>query len=100
MKKSMKDLLLVIICANSGRYSWYQLNRELEWRGIRENRCAGDIVDGLIKDGLVVELTENDRPGLPIYYITDKGRDWAHEIVDKYGLDSFKITKQNPEDYE
>lgn len=100
-KKPLKNLLLVLICAHDGEYTWYQLERELEWRGLAGKAKAGDVADILLKDSFITqEIKSNRGPALPVYHITDNGREKARELVDQYGLESFKIKKQNPDDYE
>ena len=100
-KKSIKELLLVLVCAHDGKYTWYQLERELEWRGLAGKVKTSDITDVLEKDLLITKKIKSNRgPALPVYNITDSGRAKARELVDQYGLECFKIKKQNPDDYE
>ncbi len=99
-KKSLKNLLLVLICAHDGEYTWYQLARELEWRGLI-GWSVVQLVNFLIEANLIIQkIDPKISKDTPVYFITDDGRAKARELVDQYGLESFKIKKQNPEDYE
>ncbi len=100
-KKSIKNLILVLICAHDGEYTWYQLERELEWRGLAGKARAGDIAELLLRESFITQEIKTEMgAGLPVYHITDSGRKKAKEVVELYGLESFKIKKQNPNDYE
>lgn len=99
-KKSLKNLLLVLICAHNGEYTWYQLARELEWRGLR-GWSVVRLTNFLIEANLIIQkIDPKFSKDTPVYFITDDGRKKARELVDQYGLESFKIKKQNPDDYE
>ncbi len=99
-KKSLKNLLLVLICAHDGEYTWYQLARELEWRGLI-GWSVVQLANFLIEANLIIQkIDPKISKDTPVYFITDDGRAKARELVDQYGLESFKIKKQNPEDYE
>jgi len=100
-KKSIKELLLVLICAHNGEYTWYQLARELEWRGLLGKGSVVQLADSLTETNLITQqIDPNISKDTPVYFITDDGRAKARELVEQYGLDSFKIKKQNPDDYE
>jgi DNA-binding PadR family transcriptional regulator len=99
-KKSLKNLLLVLICAHDGEYTWYQLERELEWRGLGGKVMAGTIANKLVAESLVTKEIHLDKgPGLPVYRITAIGREKAKELVRQYGINSFEIKRQDPNDY-
>lgn len=99
-KKSIKELLLVLVCAHNGEYTWYQLARELEWRGLI-GWSVVQLANFLIEANLIIQkIDPKISKDTPVYFITDDGRAKARELVDQYGLESFKIKKQNPEDYE
>lgn len=99
-KKSLKNLLLVLICAHDGEYTWYQLARELEWRGLI-GWSVVQLVNFLIEANLIIQkIDPKISKDTPVYFITDDGRTKARELVDQYGLESFRIKKQNLDDYE
>ena len=100
-KKSIKELLLVLVCAHNGEYTWYQLARELEWRGLIGKWSVVQLADFLIEANLIKEKKDPKiSKDTPVYLITDDGRAKARELVHQHGLDCFKIKKQNPDDYE
>jgi len=99
-KKSIKELLLILVCAHNGEYTWYQLARELEWRGLI-GWSVVQLANFLIEANLIIQkIDPKISKDTPVYFITDDGRAKARELVDQYGLESFKIKKQNPDDYE
>ncbi len=99
-KKSIKDLLLVLVCAHNGEYTWYQLARELEWRGLSGMGSVVKLANLLIDEALVTQKMQvTVSKDTPVYFVTDRGREKAKDLVEQYGLDSFKIKKQNPDDY-
>ncbi len=99
-KKSIKELLLVLVCAHNGEYTWYQLARELEWRGLI-GWSVVKLINFLIEANLIIQkIDPKISKDTPVYFITDDGRAKARELVDQYGLESFRIKKQNPDDYE
>ncbi len=101
MKKSYKHLILVLIYRSGGKWTWYQLERDLEWRGIKGKIRVVDIVDELRSEGLVVK-NENPKlgPGMPYYAVTDDGLNFVKELIDQFGTEAFELKKESREDYE
>ncbi|MDX2037241.1 MAG: hypothetical protein SFX72_11370 [Isosphaeraceae bacterium] len=64
--------ILDLIEANSGRYSWYQLDRCLSESGVEHAGQLMPLLRGLIADGLI-ETASGPNPAQPVYAITDAG---------------------------
>lgn len=100
-RKLYKDLILVLIFQTKGKWSWYQLERELEWRGIAGKVKVTEVVNQLVADNLVSErIDPSVGTGMPYYSVTDEGSDAVRELVDRLGADAFSRKKENKNDYE
>jgi len=100
-KKSYKDLILVLIFFSKGKWSWYQLARELEWRGLGGQIKVNDIIDQLIAEKLVIEKIDPVvGTGVPYYDVTHAGADKVHELVNEFGIEAFTRKQENKDDYE
>lgn len=101
MNKSYKNLILVLIYQTSGRWSWYQLERELEWRGIGGKIKVTDIIAELVAEDLVYEETNPSLgAGIPYCSVTDDGAKRVRELVNEFGAESFERKKESTSDYE
>jgi hypothetical protein len=100
-KKLYKDLILVLIFFSKGKWSWYQLARELEWRGLGGQIKVTDIIDQLISEKLVIEKTDSIAGiGTPYCFVTSAGADKVHELVNEFGIEAFTRKQENKDDYE
>lgn len=99
IKKSFKNLILVLIYLSSGKWSWYQIERELSRRRIGGRINPVIILDSLVQEGLAERQT-NTNTNISLYFITDKGKETVRQLVDKYGAETYAPTEQNPDDYE
>lgn len=70
-----KFIFLDLIAKNDGKWTWYQLERGLNARGIGGRVNTIDEVNSLVNEGLITELQDEKYPN-PLYFITDKGRNW------------------------
>ena len=74
-KKSIKELLLVLICAHNGEYTWYQLARELEWRGLIGKCSVVQLANFLKENNLIIEkIDPKISKDTPVYFITEQGK--------------------------
>lgn len=64
--------ILELIEANSGRYSWYQLDRRLSESGVDHAGRLMPLLRELIADGLI-ESARGPNPAQPLYSITSAG---------------------------
>lgn len=64
--------ILELIEANSGRYSWYQLDRHLSEFGVDHAGRLMPLLRELIADGLI-ESAPGANPAHPVYSITGAG---------------------------
>ncbi len=102
-KKSLKDLILFLIYGHDGAYTWYQLERELDLRGLGGGHISSlDLVELLITEGLVIQKEHLNQSAIPwnLYYVTEEGKKRAYELVKKHGFDYFMAEIQNRDDYE
>ncbi len=72
---SVKAIFLELIAKNDGNWTWYQLERGLNAKGIGGQVKTIDEIKALVQDGLIVEKHSDQFPN-PLYSITDKGRLW------------------------
>ena len=99
-KKSYKNLILVLIFQSKGKWSWYQLERELDWRGIGGKIKVVDVIKHLISENLVTEKIDPSLgAGMPYYFVTDDGADTVRELVSQFGVEAFSRKKESREDY-
>jgi DNA-binding PadR family transcriptional regulator len=98
-KKSLTNLILTLVYRTSGKWTWYQIERELSFRGIGGMYNAVVILDHLVEDGLVEREYISGRID-PVYHITEAGRERVQELVDEYGPEFFMQSKENRDDYE
>ena len=71
----IKFIFSDLIAKNDGKWSWYQLERGLNSRGIGGPVKTIDEVNSLVNEGLITERKDEKYPN-PLYFITDKGREW------------------------
>lgn len=98
-KKSYEDLILYVIYQYGGNASWYQIERELGFRGIGGRTNAIVIADKLVEKGMVEKHLD---PGsnYSVYITTDLGVDKVFQLVEELGIEAFSRTVQNRDDYE
>ena len=70
-----KTVFLDLIAKNDGKWTWYQLERGLNARGIGGRVNTIGEIQSLISEGLITERHDENYPN-PLYCITDKGRLW------------------------
>jgi DNA-binding PadR family transcriptional regulator len=64
--------ILELIAANSGQYSWYQIDQHLSESGVEHAGQLMPLLRGLVADGLITSAT-GPNPAQPVYSITDAG---------------------------
>lgn len=64
--------ILEVIAANSGQYSWYQIDRRLSESGVEHAGQLMLLLRELGADGLIASGT-GPNPAQPVYSITDAG---------------------------
>ncbi|WP_339049799.1 hypothetical protein [Rickettsiella endosymbiont of Xylota segnis] len=98
-KRSYKDLILVLIFKSNGEWSWYQIERALDLRGIGGRVNSVEAINTLMQEGLVKQLKTLNK-NLSKYSVTEQGKIKVQQLIDKFGAESFTTTQQNPDDYE
>lgn len=68
-----KFIFLDLTAKNDGKWTWYQLERGLNARGIGGQVDTIEEVRKLVKEGLITERKDDKYPH-PLYFITDEGR--------------------------
>lgn len=99
-KKSFKDLVLVLIYQTSGKWTWYQIERELGWRHIGGRINAVTIIGKLIDNGYVEEKQLPEKAGNPVYIITDEGVKKVQSLIQENGVEYYMQKVEKPEDYD
>ena len=99
IKKSYRALILVLLYAHNGTWSWYQLERELDRRGLGRKISSTKVIDMLIKEGFIEEKQDPKNNTLTCF-VTEAGKEKVMEFVNLYGAEAFKLTIENPDDYE
>lgn len=98
--KSYRNLILVLIYRTKGNWTWYQINRELRWRGLGQVDVVS-IVDGLTAEGLVQKVVDPKLgSGIPYYRTTVKGDELVHNLINLFGIDRFVSRTENKDEYE
>jgi hypothetical protein len=69
----MKRIIVELIAKNDGKWTWYQLERGLNSRGLGGHANTIAELEGLIESGLVGTKTDPSYPA-PLYTVTEKGR--------------------------
>ena len=98
-KRSYKDLILVLIYKSNGKWSWYQIERALDLRGIGGRVNSVEKINTLMQEGLVKQL-QTPNKNLSSYSITEQGKIKVQQLIEEFGAESFVTTQQNPDDYE
>ncbi len=99
MKKIFfSDLILVLIARASGKWSWYQVERALDLRGIGGRVNSAKIINKLIATGFVNERKISNK-NLSIYFTTSKGDEKVNQLIHSYGNEVFDSSKKDPNDY-
>lgn len=99
-RKSYRNLILVLIYQTQGKWTWYQIGRELGWRGLGQVDVV-TITDKLASEGLVKEIVDPKLgEGIPYYSTTEKGDEKARSLIDEFGIDMFISRNERKDEYE
>lgn len=74
-----KFIFLDLIAKNDGKWSWYQLERGLNARGVGGQVNTINELNSLLAEGLITEHQIEKHPH-PLYLITDEGRSWLNQF--------------------
>lgn len=70
--------LIKIIGKNEGKFSWYQIDRQLGIEGIVQTSNLIKLLHTLESDGLIVAKVDLN-PAQPLYSLTSKGKKYFEE---------------------
>lgn len=95
---SYEDLILVLIYKTSGKWTWYQLQRALDLRGLGGEISVVKVTNKLILEGFIQSKAFQESN--PTYHISEQGRSKVEYLLQKYGSELFEAKDQNPDDFE
>ena len=93
IKMLYKDLILVLVSKSSEKWSWYQIERALDLRGIGRRVNSMKIVNELIEAGYVEECRIPNK-NISVYFVTSKGDEKVSELIDEYGNSAFDTSEK------
>ena len=97
-KKKYSDLILILIARANGKWSWYQVERALDLRGIGGIVDSTKIINELIEAGFL-EGRKNSNEDLTVYLTTNKGDEKANQLICMHGNQAFDPSEKDPKDY-
>jgi DNA-binding PadR family transcriptional regulator len=73
MINDFKIEILRIVEKNDGKFSWYQLDRQLSYNGIAMSENLMQAIHDLEFEGFIA-TKEGDNPSQPLYSLTPQGK--------------------------
>lgn len=78
MISDFKIEILKLVGKNDGKFSWYQLDRQLTFSGIEISENLMQAVRDLESGGLI-SSKQGDNPSQPLYFLTSQGKTFVDE---------------------
>lgn len=78
MISDFKIEILKLVGKNDGKFSWYQLDRQLTFNGIEMSENLMQAVRDLESGGLITSK-KGDNPSQPLYSLTLQGKAFVNE---------------------